>query len=891
MNKLLTKIAGGLLGISLAVGVGVTLGGVKKAERTEATTDTTMSVSTTSGTSWTATDGAKSTFTGATSAAGSYYRVQKTDDVTTTSFKLDLSEDVVVTIGAGYYGGKEAYATCWLSSGGSSITTTTAVQPDSNGNKSYQLTLKPTSGNNTVKDVVFHLGLTSASTSKYVRLYSISIAYKAAPNASLSSISVTKAPDKIRYLAGDSFDKTGMVVTATYSDSSTSNVTDSCVFSPETIAANTTAISISYTEKGVEKTTSQSITVVTVSSVVLNGDLETKTYTLDENWDVTGLYLTITYSNNDTEDINLSAVTYSSDPVKADSLSIDSVTFSGTYLSKSFSKTITGISVLSSPVTIDIVSASASGKWYPTASGSTFTDSAGNTATLTTDAGWIGTSGSIPQFGKNNSGQTINAATYVEIVIPFANNEKAGIESVSASFRSNGASSSVTLTVYGDTDNDVILTATVTGNNNNGATIKKSTDNTYEKINAKRLKYRFVAGGTGVVLNQLTYLLGPTVVEFGTMVDLQIQTPTSDTQFKVGDTFSASGLVLRAYDNSNPVMTKDLTTGFKFGNAKNDNSFSGHVFNSTDATTGSFTVYVTATVGEVTLDVTYGITVTEVPTYSEVTNYSALYEGAKVIIVSGDVAFGAFNVGSYGEEVTPEFTNDIVTDANGATEFTIRIFGNKFGLQFGSYYLALNGDNNQVHRNNTLNSAGAWEKDNTGIHSPVGNRYLRYCTGTPNKFICNTSGNECSLYISDKSSNTASSKAETFAYRYLHMRDYLGVEGENGSGYCKSTSDGGLNYFNDAATAYATLCSDAESASIIASFKSNNAAVKRFQDWAKANGKTINLDTGEVSTASGLNPLVSSSEKTNAIATIVIISMTSVGAIAGYFFIRKRRFN
>ena len=36
MNKLLTKIAGGLLGISLAVGVGVALGGVKKAQSASA---------------------------------------------------------------------------------------------------------------------------------------------------------------------------------------------------------------------------------------------------------------------------------------------------------------------------------------------------------------------------------------------------------------------------------------------------------------------------------------------------------------------------------------------------------------------------------------------------------------------------------------------------------------------------------------------------------------------------------------------------------------------------------------------------------------------------------------------------------------------------------------
>ena len=149
--------------------------------------------------------------------------------------------------------------------------------------------------------------------------------------------------------------------------------------------------------------------------------------------------------------------------------------------------------------------------------------------------------------------------------------------------------------------------------------------------------------------------MGETVAEFGTMVDLAIQNSTSDTQFKVGDAFSASGLVLRATDNSVPAMTKDLTTGFKFGTAKNDDSFSGHVFTASDAETGSFTVHVTATVGAVTMDVTYDITATDVPQYSVVSDYSTLYEGEKVIIVAGEYAFGAFNVGSYGEPVSPVF--------------------------------------------------------------------------------------------------------------------------------------------------------------------------------------------------------------------------------------------
>ena len=80
----------------------------------------------------------------------------------------------------------------------------------------------------------------------------------------LSSIAITTAPSKTTYTEGETFDPTGMVVTATYSDESTYNVTASCTYSPSTSTALTTSdteISVSYTENAVEKTTTQTITV------------------------------------------------------------------------------------------------------------------------------------------------------------------------------------------------------------------------------------------------------------------------------------------------------------------------------------------------------------------------------------------------------------------------------------------------------------------------------------------------------------------------------------------------------------------------------------------------------------------------------------------------------
>ncbi len=78
----------------------------------------------------------------------------------------------------------------------------------------------------------------------------------------LSSIAITTAPTKTTYTEGETFDPTGMVVTATYSDSSTGNVTASCTFSPSTaLTTSDTEITVTYGDK----TTTYDITVNAIS--------------------------------------------------------------------------------------------------------------------------------------------------------------------------------------------------------------------------------------------------------------------------------------------------------------------------------------------------------------------------------------------------------------------------------------------------------------------------------------------------------------------------------------------------------------------------------------------------------------------------------------------------
>ena len=79
--------------------------------------------------------------------------------------------------------------------------------------------------------------------------------------ATLTGIAVKTAPTKVTYNEGDSFDATGMVIEATYSDSSKKDVTTYTYTPTGALTTSDTTISISYTEGSVTKTCTQSITV------------------------------------------------------------------------------------------------------------------------------------------------------------------------------------------------------------------------------------------------------------------------------------------------------------------------------------------------------------------------------------------------------------------------------------------------------------------------------------------------------------------------------------------------------------------------------------------------------------------------------------------------------
>ena len=157
----------------------------------------------------------------------------------------------------------------------------------------------------------------------------------------LSSITITTAPTKTAYKAGETLDLTGMVVTATYSDGTSIDVTSNCTTSPAsgaTLTTSDTTITVTYTEGGVAKTATQAITVKGLSSIAITNPPTETSYSVGDTLDLTGIEVTATYSDGSTEDVT-SSCTYS--PANGATLARTDTTVTASYTEAGVTKTAT----------------------------------------------------------------------------------------------------------------------------------------------------------------------------------------------------------------------------------------------------------------------------------------------------------------------------------------------------------------------------------------------------------------------------------------------------------------------------------------------------------------------------------------------------------------------
>ena len=125
----------------------------------------------------------------------------------------------------------------------------------------------------------------------------------------VTEIKVTTQPTKIKYFEGDTFDPAGMTVTATYNSGKTENITNITAqnaqgvsWTPkEGLTGSTTKITITYQDKTAEVPVT--VQKVEVTGITVTAGPSKTEYFVGDTFDPTGMKLTATYNNNQTEEI------------------------------------------------------------------------------------------------------------------------------------------------------------------------------------------------------------------------------------------------------------------------------------------------------------------------------------------------------------------------------------------------------------------------------------------------------------------------------------------------------------------------------------------------------------------------------------------------------------
>ena len=161
-----------------------------------------------------------------------------------------------------------------------------------------------------------------------------------------SGIAVTTQPTKTTYFIGEAFDPTGMVVTATFADDTTADVTEGCTFSPETMAAGTQSVTITYVRAGVTKTATVAVAVRTLDHIAVTTPPSKTAYKYGETFQPAGMVVTAYY----TDETSRAVTGYTYSPTGALAMNNTTITISYTEgsVTKQTTQAITVAKVLES---------------------------------------------------------------------------------------------------------------------------------------------------------------------------------------------------------------------------------------------------------------------------------------------------------------------------------------------------------------------------------------------------------------------------------------------------------------------------------------------------------------------------------------------------------------
>ena len=410
----------------------------------------------------------------------------------------------------------------------------------------------------------------------------------------LVSVAVKTMPNKTKYYVGDTFDQTGLTLTATYNNGKTETIANgiTCTgFSSDAVGSKT--VTASY--GGKSTTFNVDIEAVKLVSIAVKTNPTKMSYYQGEALDSTGLTLTATYNNGNTETVTTGFTCSALDSSSAGQKTI-TVTYQG--LTTTFSVTVIAVNLVSVSVkTMPNKTSYFTGESFDqTGLTLTATYNNGNTETISSGIECTG-------FSSATAGQKTVTASYggksttftveVKAIVPTGITVKTAPNKteyfVGDSYDGTGLVVNVT---YNNGTNKDITTGFTTSGFSSATTGKNTVTVSYEGFTA-------------------TFDVTIKAVE---LTGIEIAKQPNKTTFNTGDELDTTGLVLTLKYNNGTIGTTD--TGY---------TVSG---------------YNTDTAGEQTITVTYqGFTatykVTLIQSYADYTEVDAAISAANAKIATG----------------------------------------------------------------------------------------------------------------------------------------------------------------------------------------------------------------------------------------------------------------
>lgn len=651
----------------------------------------------------------------------------------------------------------------------------------------------------------------------------------------LSSISVSTAPTKTTYTAGESFDPTGLVIRRNFSDSTYdtytyANHTSEFTFSPSTSTALTTSnTSVTITYGG--KSTTQAITVnaatKTLSSISISG--YTTSFTVDEAFSFGGT-VTAHFSDSSTSDVTGSATFGGYDMSVAGNYTVTvSYTYGGTTKTTSYQITVT--------------SSGGSGGGESEDFSATYNYSNQGTAWTLTDCEDKGDYWLCPSSGDSSVALIKGIFTDKNITSSVV------ITINSGTYGSGSNPSESTFTIYNSSACSSQVSSTQTGTLPTSKTYTNAIY-TVSLANASNftddLAIEITKPGKQIRLNSIE-------VEFtyetaGSSEPITSITATPNKTFYVGETINASDITVKG--QANQTVT--------------DFTFTPYTFKYSDAASGGALTNVLMSVSYETLNANFYAQVQR-KAYSAPTGTQSLEHTGSEFSSAGigsSYATGQtatvdgiqFNVDGYVYSGTKLSLSQSKTSAPGKVV-------NTAPYPSGITNVTVNGASPDIQ----LSTDGSTWVDLASAQTSTTNYYylkLFYKTTSQSNYV-----NIISFTVTMKAFETPDNVANYIMY-------------EDTNNQCVSKLPIALGYYKNLSTSRKSEFQTSDDYVI-------STARERLNAWADAQGKTINYSSGELSSKSNLFGFNVATE--NGTTIIVVVALISTASLTMLLFIKKRR--